>query len=203
MFEHGVDILPETLHFLLFLLCSFNLYPIANDFREGYLSILTPVCRTNRVAHSRSRSWFLTVTNWFSLDASFYLACWIKALPYRNRLCVCVCFAFGKIVSIFRKYLSTTILSVYLFSIRLYSYPISPLLRFASKFFLYKTIFFFFFFFYVFFFSQKTRMKPSQPIEATKIRIFTNSLLRSSKISPIKRWNFETHILILTSTTRT
>lgn len=91
MFEHGVDILPETLHFLLFLLCSFNLYPIANDFREGYLSILTPVCRTNRVAHSRSRSWFLTVTNWFSLDASFYLACWIKALPYRNRLCVCVC----------------------------------------------------------------------------------------------------------------
>lgn len=36
-------------------------------------------------------------------------------------------------------------------------------------------------------------MKPSQPIEATKIRIFTNSLLRSSKISPIKRWNFETH----------
>lgn len=44
-----------------------------------------------------------------------------------------------------------------------------------------------------FFFSQKTRMKPSQPIEATKIRIFTSSLLRSSKISPIKRWNFETH----------
>lgn len=133
---------------------------------SSVLSTFVPLPTISERGICRSWHQFVEQTAWRILDHDPDFSRWPidsrSTLRFISRVeskhsptgtgCVCVCFAFGKIVPIFRKYLSTTILSVYLFSIRLYSYPISPLLRFASKFFLYKTIFFFFFFFYVFFF---------------------------------------------------
>lgn len=107
----------------------------------------------------------------------FYLARRIKALPYRGTGCSS---RSAKIVSIFRKYLSTTILSIYFQSD---SVPIYPLLRFASNFSI-NDIFFlllaYIFFFFFFFWSKNI----DETDRVSKIRIFILHL--SSKISLIK-----------------
>lgn len=125
----------------------FTSSPLFIDFAER-LFVDLDTSLSNKLGGSAILDHDLDFSRW-PIDSrstvGFYLARRIKALPYRGTGCSS---RSAKIVSIFRKYLSTTILSIYFQSD---SVPIYPLLRFASNFSI--NDIFFLLLAYIFFFS--------------------------------------------------